>query len=174
MARRPCGAIAKLFGLAATLWAGACTPQLSDAELRGTPQVIAGDLIELDGRSLRLDGIDAPTPGQHCEFRQKLYDCGEIARAALLDLTAGTDVVCQVLDRAAGAILPARCSAQGYDLSEGMVYTGWALVRPGGQARYGSHQQTAERKKHGLWRGRFVEPWAWERGERLPEERGGG
>lgn len=178
MAGKPYGGTATLFGLAACLGLAGCTVPPGGLELSGTPRVVAGDLIELAGHSLRLDGIDAPAPGQRCAFRNKLYDCGEIARAALLDLTAGTEVVCRTLESpgksSGGPVAAARCSAQGYDLSEGMVYTGWALVLPEGEARYGAQQRRAESRKHGLWRGRFVAPWDWDRGERLPEERSGG
>ena len=173
MAGKPCGASATLFGLAALFATAGCASQPRNVELRGTPLVVAGDLIELAGHRLRLDGIDAPAPGQHCEFRQKLYDCGEIARTALLDLTAGTEVFCQRVEPSEGPFPKARCSAQGYDLSEGMVYTGWALTLPEGEARYGAQQRTAKSRKHGLWRGRFVAPWDWDRGARLPEERSG-
>ncbi|MDH3474791.1 MAG: thermonuclease family protein [Rhodospirillales bacterium] len=156
----------------------AAGPEPLYGELRGTPQVIAGDLIELQGQRLRLAGIDAPEPGQQCLFRDKLYDCGELARAALLDLTAGVEVICQPLaggtaEAKPGAAPTARCTAQGYDLSEGMVYTGWALVPPETTSPYAAQQRQAEAAGHGLWRGRFVTPWDWVRGKRLPEEEQG-
>jgi endonuclease YncB( thermonuclease family) len=147
-------------------------PLQAAAELRGTPNVISGDMIELQGRRLRLDGIDAPEPTQRCLFRDRLFDCGEIARAALLDLTAGTEVVCRPLGGGPAETTAARCFAEGYDLSEGMVYTGWALADPAAPGRYGALQEQAERAGHGLWRGRFVAPWKWLAGDRLPEEDG--
>ncbi len=156
-----------LFGLAVTV------PVMAAAELRGAPEVIAGDILELQGQRLRLDGIDAPEPGQRCTFRKRLYDCGEISRSALLDLTAGVDVVCRPLGPGPADTMIARCFAKGYDLSEGMVYTGWALADPQGDGRYASWQDHAKRSGHGLWRGRFVAPWEWSKGKRLPEEEGG-
>ena len=148
------------------------TTPVAGAELRGTPQVIAGDLIELQGRRLRLDGVDAPEPGQRCALEARLYDCGEVARTALLDLTAGSEVRCRPLGPGPAGSTMARCTAAGYDLSEGMVYTGWALAAPAAATRYGAVQEQARRAKHGLWRGRFVAPWDWSAGERLPEEGG--
>jgi len=150
----------------------ATTPVVG-AELRGTPQVIAGDLIELQGRRLRLDGVDAPEPGQRCALEARLYDCGEVARTALLDLTAGSEVRCRPLGPGPEGSTMALCTAAGYDLSEGMVYTGWALAAPAAAERYRAVQEQAQRAKHGLWRGRFVAPWDWSAGERLPEEGGG-
>lgn len=167
----------RIFGGAVLLLAllgglGMTAPLLAAAELRGAPNVISGDMIELAGHRLRLEGIDAPEPSQRCLFRNRFYDCGEIARSALLDLTAGTEVSCRPLGSGpAGAVL-ARCFAAGYDLSEGMVYTGWALADPQAPGRYGALQQNAERAGRGLWRGRFIAPWKWLAGERLPEEDG--
>ena len=115
--------------LALTL--GACLvawPLAADGELRGTPEVRDGDTIVLQGRRLRLDGIDAPELGQSCRIKSRLYDCGMVARTALLDLTAGAEVVCRPLGPGPGGLTLARCFADDYDLSEGMTYTGWALA----------------------------------------------
>jgi len=149
---------------------GRPAPLQAAAELRGAPNVISGDMIELEGQRLRLEGIDAPEPSQRCLFRNRFYDCGEIARSALLDLTAGTEVSCRPLGSGPAGSIWARCFAEGYDLSEGMVYTGWALADPNDPSRYGPLQQKAEQAGRGLWRGRFIAPWKWLAGERLPEE----
>ncbi len=170
-----CRADIRIFGGAALLLAllggGAMTaPLMAATELRGVPKVISGDMIELGGHRLRLEGIDAPEPNQRCLFRTRFYDCGEIARSALLDLTAGVEVVCRTLGSGAAETQAARCFAEGYDLSEGMVYTGWALALPGAPDRYVAMQERAETRRHGLWKGRFVAPWDWLKGQRLPEE----
>ena len=68
----------------------------------------------------------------------------------------------------------ARCSAGGYDLSEGMIYTGWALLPPEPEVAmptvFATIQTQAEERQRGLWKGSFVVPWEWRRGVRLPEE----
>ena len=172
---KPVRALRALALFSTALGAAACAIEQPPAPARfqGTPQVISGDLIELEGQRLRLAGIDAPEPGQRCLLRERLYDCGALARAALLDLTAGVEVVCRPLEPGPADTLTARCSAQGYDLSEGMVYTGWALIPPEAGTAYAAQQARAKSAGHGLWRGRFVAPWDWARGERLPEESGG-
>lgn len=142
-------------------------------ELTGVPEVVEGDIIALQGYRIRLFGIDAPEPGQRCLFREKLYDCGEISRSALQDLTAGTEVGCSTLGEGPGDTVLAICRAGGYDLSEGMVYTGWALPVERGEERYSRQREQAKSKGHGLWRGSFVAPWDWTQGQRLPEEKGG-
>ena len=157
-------------GLALFFLVAAACRALAGGELTGVPEVIEGDVIALRGHRIRLFGIDAPEPGQRCRFREKLYDCGEISRSALMDLTAGTEVACTTLGEGPGDTVVALCRAGGYDLSEGMVYTGWALPVERGEERYGRQLEQAKSKGHGLWRGSFVAPWDWARGQRLPEE----
>ncbi|HFD16597.1 MAG TPA: thermonuclease family protein [Rhodospirillales bacterium] len=128
--------------------------------LSGPARVIGGDRLEVAGRTLRLAGIDAPEPGQRCTRDGREYSCGRIAATALMDLTAGVTVACEILG--AGDPAPARCRLpDGYDLSEGMVYTGWALAFPREDNPLLAQETIARERRHGLWRGRFVPPWKW-------------
>jgi endonuclease YncB( thermonuclease family) len=146
---------------------------VSDAGAQEPAEVVSAEILRIGGRLYRLHGIDAPEPEQRCWLTSRIYSCGEIAEAALMDLVAGaSDVRCEVLGRAGdddGAIL-ARCFSEGYDLSEGMTYTGWAMADPQIGERYRPFQEEAEKAGRGLWRGRFVMPWEWRAGKRLPEE----
>ena len=83
--------------LPAAVWLLAMTGQLALAEITGTPKIIDGDTLELKGQAIRLYGIDAPELGQACTIKERPYDCGMVARTALLDLTAGVAVTCRVL-----------------------------------------------------------------------------
>ena len=51
-----------------------------------------------------------------------------------------------------------------------MTYTGWAMADPDSGAAYRRFEEGAENAGRGLWRGRFVMPWDWREGKRLPEE----
>ncbi len=96
-----------------------------------------------------------------------------IAIGPLMDLVAGSsDVRCEVLesDWDNDGAISARCFSEGYDLSEGMTYTGWAMADPQSGDRYRPFQEDAEKAGRGLWHGRFVMPWDWRVGQRLPEE----
>jgi endonuclease YncB( thermonuclease family) len=150
--------------LATTISAGAA------GEIEGTPDVLDGDTLVLEGHRLRLAGVDAPEPGQRCWLKDRLYDCGNVARTALLDLTAGATVVCRPRGPGPDETTLALCTAGGYDLSEGMAYTGWALALPGTEGRYRHEEERAQTAGHGLWRGDFVAPWDWRAGARLPQE----
>jgi len=158
-------------GLIPTL---ATASEAAAANLSGTPEVVDGDTLIVAGETIRLFGVDAPEPGQICAIGQRTYDCGEIARTAMLDLTAGTPVTCELMADARndepreGKL--GRCTAAGYDLSEGMVYTGWALAQRDVTRRYVPFETGAQKAKRGLWRGKFISPWAWRDGERLPRE----
>jgi len=130
-----------------------------------------GDTIELDGRVIDLAGIDAPEFGQHCRRGDVEVDCGMIARTQLLDLTAGSNVVCDLDDATIRTGWPAVavCRAGGYDLSEGMLHTGWALADPmiTVPTIYVDVQAASHDAGRGLWSFEFVEPWKWREGHRL-------
>ena len=147
----------RLTAILAVLFALSAAPAAKAEPLRGFATVIDGDTLVVAGRLLDLQGIAAPEFGRRCELGGKAFDCGEISRAALLDLTAEYEVVCRT--EAGSPAGTAHCEADGYDLSEGMVYTGWALADPSGGDSYRSLQSEARAAERGFWRGRFLEPW---------------
>lgn len=49
-----------------------------------------------------------------------------------------------------------------------MVRNGWAMAHHSGMAAW---EAIARENKRGLWRGTFVFPERWRKGERLPQER---
>ena len=116
-----------------------------------------------------MHGVDAPELGQSCTIKGRPYDCGMVARTALLDLTAGTPVTCRTLEpvgQAGPDGRPGRCTAGGYDLSEGMAYTGWALAERTVTTRYAPNEDDARAARRGLWKGKFEAPWEWRRAAR--------
>jgi TPR repeat protein len=122
-------------------------------DLVGDAEVVDGQTLIVAGRRLRLEGITAPQPGTRCQVRGNTHNCGRISTTALMDLTAGADVTCR--RRAAVAqdgSRYARCRAGGYDLSEGMVYTGWAWADGAQMTRYNALEKTARTARRGMWR----------------------
>ena len=139
----------------------------------GEAEVISAEVVAVDGQRYRLVGIDAPEEGQRCWLKSKLFDCAEIAKAALIDLVTGGTVVCKAIEppeTTEDGLPVALCRSDGYDLSEGMTYTGWALAIPASASGYRAFEEGAREAGRGLWRGRFIQPWAWRDGARLPEE----
>ena len=134
----------------------------------GPATVIDAETIEVGGKRFRLFGIDAPEPDQTCRFGDKFVPCGRIAETALMDLTAGATVACEPVE-GSGEPPAARCYADDYDLSEGMVYTGWAMADRTEGGRYLTLEKGAADARRGVWRTEFVMPWEWRAGKRLPE-----
>ncbi len=123
------------------------------AELSGDVRVLDGDTIEIGGQRVQLFGIVAPKLENHCQVAGNTIPCGRVSRGALLDLTAGATVVCNVSAAAGAATDPvARCHAGGYDLSEGMTYTGWARADLNASDHYLRFEGDARRQHRGLWR----------------------
>lgn len=129
---------------------------LAGDELRGRARVLSADEIEIAGRHVQLAGIRVPRSDQQCRIGDRTYDCGKVAADALRDLTTGANVRCIGRGETAAGQLIATCFADGYDLSEGMVYTGWAAAEPRSGGRYLPLEHQARAAKRGLWRSRFT------------------
>ena len=123
---------------------------LPAAALAASLVVVDGDTLVIDGRTVELYGIDAPEIGERCARAGVVSDCGVLARAALMDLTAGAAVTCTGVPEAPAKTL---CRANGYDLSEGMVYTGWATALAGEGRDHRALEAEARAAGRGLWSG---------------------
>ena len=132
----------------------ALAPLASAEALNGVPRVIDGVTIEIEDERVRLYGIAAPKPGDLCILRGNEQDCGAVAASHVMDMTLGTPVTCTRMPDAAET---ARCSADGYDLSFGMVYSGWARALPDAPQRLHDGETRARAQGHGLWQGTFPE-----------------
>ena len=111
---------------------------------------IDGNSLIIKGKSVSLYGIQAPVLGSLCGSDKK-YDCGLIARSSLMDMSAGATIIC---DRA-----PAphsqdkyKCLSDGYDLSEGMIYTGWAKPLGPAPDLFKKLAREAKARRRGMWR----------------------
>ncbi len=135
--------------------------------LRGFPTVIAGDLLKIDDTLVQLYGIDAPEIKQTCARKTIEYPCGKVAIAGLMDLTAGLKTVsCYPKGRTAEGVLIARClDPQKFDLSQQMVYIGWALALPDADNLFHQIQGKAQNARRGLWQGHVTPPWRWRAGQ---------
>lgn len=129
--------------------------------ITGASRIIDGDSLEVAGRKIDLLGVDAPELGQSCHWPRKVIDCGLIAKSALMDLTAGVSVVCDLEAAQGGGNALGVCRAAGYDLSEGMAHTGWAVALDEAPQRYKTAMAGARKAERALWRGEFELPWIW-------------
>jgi endonuclease YncB( thermonuclease family) len=139
----------RLVGLAAAVFLLQGTTALAEDALKGTARAIDGARLSVAGQDVRLADIAVPEMGSACLVRGKTFDCGRLAWAGLMDITAGAQVIC----RKAGAHAH-RCAADGYDLSYGQLHAGWAVALDGAPDGYRSKMDEARQRKRGLWAAR--------------------
>lgn len=117
-------------------------------ELVGVATVTDGDTIEIHGRAVRLDGIDAPERGKRCG-NVNVY---QRASLALSDVTARNSVRCaltgaRTYDREVG-----RCFVGDRDIAAAVVEQGWARDwRRYSGGRYADEESAARAAGRGLW-----------------------
>ena len=135
------------------------------ADLSGIARVLDGDTIEIGTQRIRLWGVDAPEGRQSCLAGSRRWPCGRRATAALASRIDGRSVTCEERDRD-GRIV-AVCRHGGRDVNAWLVREGWALAYRRYSRAYVGEESAAKVARRGLWRGEFVQPWNWRRGERL-------
>lgn len=137
--------------------------------IEARPRVIDGDTLVLEGREVRLAGLDAPEYRQSCDRSGKAWPCGEEAAAALRRLVGAGPIRCEGSRNDKYGRLLARCAA-GEDL-------GARLVREGLAVAYGDYkpeEAAARVARRGLWGGTFEPPAEWRaRMERQAGEKAG-
>ncbi len=121
------------------------------------------DTITFDGKTYRLDGIDAPERDQRClDPEGKVYACGLAAIEELSTFVAGRQIRCD--DLHADPAYPNRrigqCSVDGIDLHQWLVRQGWALnFEPYAKGRFKTDEEGARADQVGMWKGCFVSPY---------------
>ena len=112
---------------------------------------VDGATLTIKGKSFELYAIKAPQLGSYCNPRLKKYDCGLISKSALMDMSVGATIVCS---RAPAPYNTEKykCLSDGYDLSEGMVYTGWAIPLETAPDLFKKLAHEAKEKPRGMWR----------------------
>lgn len=123
----------------------------------GSVQVIDGDSLRVDGREIRLAGLDAPEFHQTCQRDGHPYPCGEVARAELRRITVNAVVTCDILGRDRYRRRLGRCSVRGQDIGALLVSRGFAVA----YGRYADEEKRARSAGAGLWAGPFDPPSEW-------------
>jgi endonuclease YncB( thermonuclease family) len=136
-------------------------------DVAGTARIIDGDTLDVADVRIRLHGIDAPEKDQTCVAGGAVWDCGVAAWGAIIQLTAGIRVDCAQQDVDQYGRVVARCIADGVDVGARLVATGWALAYQEYSLDYVPQEDAARAAGLGMWRGQFVPPWDWRRGDRL-------
>jgi WD40 repeat protein len=133
--------------------------------------VDAGTLVFEDGTEVQASGVtETPPLEQKGLIGESFYPLGKEAAGFLEKLIGDRAVSFYAFgtgsDRA-GKTLRGRCFVGETNLGIEMVRNGWALSHHSQMTPY---EIIAREKKRGLWRGKFVAPDRWRKGERLPGE----
>ena len=160
---RRIGALVLLTGLLA-LWAYGDILFPPETISGAAVHVRDGDTIDIDGKTIRLAGIDAPEYHQTCRDASGApWPCGRAARTQLEAWAMVGRLTCVVVAQDKYGRHVARCqTAARADLGEAMVRAGLAIspaIR--GEAAYGDAEEEARQAKRGVWQGRFDMPADW-------------
>jgi endonuclease YncB( thermonuclease family) len=129
------------------------------AETRsGRAQVLDGDTIEIEGKRIRLFGIDAPEANQLCYRGAESWACGEAAGAAIRRLIGDNELSCRGHEIDQFGRLVAVCTIAGMDLGKLMVAQGWAIAFQRYSDDYVADEARAQADKLGMWNSTFVSP----------------
>ena len=142
-----------------------------DPDLSGRARVIDGDTIEIGAVRVRLHGVDAPESAQSCLAGGERWPCGQRATRALAGQIGGRTVACSERARDRYGRIVAGCRHGGRDVNAWLVDRGWALAYRRYSRAYVNEESSARAARKGIWRGEFVPPWDWRRGERLSRSR---
>ena len=143
----------------------------SRSTLSGRAKVVDGDTLGVGAVWVRLHGVDAPESRQSCVAGGRRWACGERATRALAGRIGGRTVACEERDRDRYGRTVAVCRDGGEDVNAWMVSQGWALAYRRYSRDYVGEETAARDARRGIWRGDFVPPWDWRRGERLAGSR---
>jgi endonuclease YncB( thermonuclease family) len=127
-----------------------------------TLQFENGQKAELNG------GMDAPELEQKGLVGDSLYPCGKEARDFLQKLIDGRDVVGYDVEvNKKDGKLRGTFFVEEKSIESEMVRNGWAISHHSGVEGW---EAIARENKRGLFRGKFIAPEKWRKGERLKVE----
>lgn len=134
------------------------------APFHGIAVASDGDSLTIDGRRVRLFGIDAPEFDQTCSRNGQSWACGAEAADQLSRLITGRELRCisAGLDQY-GRVL-ARCTAGPVDIHRTMVARGFAVAFRRYSIDYVAAEESAKANRRGIWAGAFEMPHLY-RGE---------
>ena len=143
--------------------AGAAVSHSAAGEIVGVASVVDGDTIEIHGRRIRFDGIDAPESSQLCIRSGAKERCGRAAAFYLSDMIGSSTVRCEThdVDRYGRDI--ATCWLDERNLNEAMVAAGQAVAYRQYSRTYVGAEDEARAAGVGVWAGEFEMPWDYRR-----------
>ena len=133
---------------------------------------IDGDTVQLDGKVIRLYGIDAPALGQHCLHDEVWVACGLAASHELNKQLRLARQQVKCVPAPAEATSDQVCFADDIDVAQALLTAGYVTASAAASPNYRQLEDKAREAKLGLWHSEFVAPAEWRQGKRLPNEPG--
>ena len=132
--------------------------------LSGQVRVIDADSLDMNGRSVRLFGIDAVEKSQTCHDRTgREWPCGRQATEKLAAALDGQNVRCIVQDTDRYGRAVSVCEAGGKDINHWVVRNGWAVAYTRYSRDYEQAEAKARAEENGIFAGSFIPPQEWRR-----------
>jgi endonuclease YncB( thermonuclease family) len=153
-----------LIALAALAMASPATA----APFWGVGKAIDGDSLMVDGKEVRLHGIDAVEFNQTCKKGGQDWACGSEAYDRLSRLVTGKEVRCTEIGKDQYGRTLGRCTVGGVDVNRTMVTTGYAVAFRRYSMEYISAEESAKAGKRGIWVGTFEMPHKYRNEEDPP------
>ncbi len=133
-------------------------------------RIVDGDTIDVDGTRYRIHGIDAPERAQTCGAKSGAWACGKAATAQMAKLAGDGPVQCATVTKDVYKRVVATCYADGVDLGEAMVATGYAWAFAKYSDIYVEQEKLAKLRGVGVWQGPAQPPWQYRSARRMPAE----
>ena len=128
------------------------------AVVSGPASVIDGDTLEVEGRRLRLFGIDAPELSQRCDRNGEPWACGAAAAEELRAMIGNHPLSCEGADVDIYGRLLVVCTVGEVDLNRTLVAQGWATAFRRYSENYVADESMARASRLGLWSSSFTPP----------------
>lgn len=142
-----------------------CVPAGAAEVIAGRATVSDGDTLTVDGRKVRLHGVDAPELDQTCGDRGATWPCGLAARDALAALVGEARLTCRVEDTDRYGRAVAVCLRGERDIGAELVRAGAAVAYRRYSDRYAPAEAAARAEGRGIWSGRMLAPEDWRRAD---------
>ena len=135
--------------------------------VRGQARVVDGDTLDVAGRRVRLEGIDAPEMRQTCpspRHANRTWPAGRVAARELERLVRGRAVTCRQIGRDDYGRVLGRCQAGGTDLNAALIRRGlaWAFVKY--SKTFVTDERAARKARLGVWSSTCMPAWEYRTG----------
>jgi endonuclease YncB( thermonuclease family) len=143
--------------LIALLLVASPVPAIAET-VSGEADVLDGDTLVIEGRHVRLFGIDAPETAQTCLRDGEAWACGEESARQLTQLIGTQTVSCTGNEIDQYSRLLAVCHAGRFELNRALVEHGWATAYHTYSDAYAADEARAKMNRLGIWGSTFDLP----------------